>query len=57
MRLKDIKRGGNIWVYRIRVDVETKVKTLSSERDIPFHPTLWNTLEFGKFYRKSKDKG
>ena len=48
---------GNIWVYRIREDGETKVKTLSSERDIPFHPTLWNTLGFGKFYRKSKDKG
>ena len=57
MRVKDIKRVGNIWVYRIREDGETKVKTLSSERDIPFHPTLWNTLEFGKFYRKSKDKG
>ena len=57
MRVKDIKRVGNIWVYKIREDGETKVKTLSSERDVPFHPTLWNTLGFGKYYRKAKDKG
>ena len=48
MKTEDIVKVGKIWVYRIKEtgdygDEETKVKTESSERDVPLHSCLLYT--------------
>ena len=54
MRVKDIIKENGIWVYRIREegdygDEETTVKNSYSERDIPLHPELVDTLGFVRY--------
>ena len=55
-RTKDIMKVKGVWVYRIREegeygDEETKVKNPYSERDIPLHPVLTDTLGFIKYVK------
>ena len=55
-RTKDIMKVKGVWVYRIREegeygDEETKVKNPYSERDIPLHPILTDTLGFIKYVK------
>ena len=62
IKTEDIVRIGKIWVYRLREtgeygDEETKVKTQSSERDVPLHPVLVETLGFVKYVQFIKKKG
>ena len=62
IKTEDIVRVGKIWVYRLREtgeygDEETKVKTQSSERDVPLHPVLVETLGFVKYVQFIKKKG
>ena len=57
MKTTDIKRIGNVWVYRIREEGDKRVKSISSERDIPLHPTLMKTLRFGNYVRHIKKLG
>ena len=56
MRRKDITKVNGLWLYRIREegeygDEETTVKTASSERDIPLHSVLVNTLGFVRYVK------
>ena len=56
MRCKDITKVNGFWLYRIREegeygDEETTVKTASSERDIPLHSVLVNTLGFVRYVK------
>jgi integrase len=56
MRCKDITKVNGLWLYRIREegeygDKETTVKTASSERDIPLHSALVNTLGFVRYVK------
>ena len=56
MRCKDITKVNGLWLYRIREegeygDEETTVKTASSERDIPLHSALVNTLGFVRYVK------
>ena len=51
MRVKDIMKVNGIWLYRIREEgeygeEETRVKNHYSERDVPFHIVLRDTLNF-----------
>lgn len=62
MKIEDIKKVGKIWVYSIREqgdygDEQTRVKTLSSERDIPLHPVLVETLDFISYIQFVQKKG
>ena len=62
MKTEDIIKVGNIWVYRLREtgeygDEETKVKTQSSERDVPLHPVLVEILDFVKYVQFVQKKG
>ena len=62
MKTEDIIKVGNIWVYRLREtggygEEETKVKTQSSERDVPLHPVLVETLDFVKYVQFVQKKG
>ena len=62
MRVKDIMRVDGIWVYRIREEgkyneEETRVKNPYSERDIPLHPELIDTLKFVQYVKHIKKLG
>jgi len=62
MRCKDITKVNGLWLYRIREegeygDEETTVKTASSERDIPLHSVLVNTLGFVRYVKHIKKLG
>ena len=47
MRCKDIMKVNDVMIYRIREDNgETRVKNHYSERDIPLHSVLIDTLDF-----------
>jgi len=57
MRVKDIVKINGVWVYHIREDgeygnEETKVKNPYSERTLPLHPVLIDTLGFIKYVQK-----
>jgi len=57
MRTKDIIKINGVWVYHIREDgeygnEETKVKNPYSERTLPLHPVLIDTLGFIKYVQK-----
>jgi integrase len=59
MRVKDIVKVDSIWVYRIREEgeygnEETLVKNSYSERDIPLHSVLVDTLGFIKYVNHIK---
>ena len=59
MRVKDIIKVDGVWVYRIREegeygDEETIVKNSYSERDIPLHSVLVDTLGFIKYVNHIK---
>ena len=52
----------NVWVYRIReegeyVDEETRVKNPYSEREIPLHSVLINSLGFIKYVKHIRNLG
>ena len=62
MRVADIMKVDGIWVYRIREEgkyneEETKVKNPYSERDIPLHPELIDTLKFVQYVKHIKKLG
>ena len=62
MRVKDIIKVDGVWVYRIREegeygDEQTKVKNPYSERDIPLHSVLVDTLSFVKYVNHIKKLG
>ena len=62
MRVKDIIKVDGVWVYRIREEgeygkEETTVKNPYSERDIPFHSVLVDTLGFVKYVNQIKKLG
>ena len=62
MRVKDIVKINGVWVYRIREegeygDEETIVKNPYSERDIPLHPVLIDTLDFIKYVKRIEKIG
>ena len=59
MRVADIMKVDGIWVYRIREEgkyneEETRVKNPYSERDIPLHPELIDTLNFLQYVNHIK---
>ena len=59
MRVTDVKKVNGIWVYRIREEGDygsevTKVKNPYSERDIPLHPELIDTLNFLQYVNHIK---
>ena len=62
MRVKDIIKVNDVWVYRIREEgeygeEETKVKNPYSERDVPLHSVLVDTLGFVKYVDYIKKLG
>ena len=62
MRVADIMKVNDIWVYRIREEgkyneEETRVKNPYSERDIPLHPELIDTLKFVQYVKHIKKLG
>ena len=62
MRVKDIIKINGVWVYRIVEEgeygeEETKVKNPYSERDIPLHSVLVDTLGFIKYVNHIKKLG
>jgi len=62
MRVKDIIKVSGVWVYRIREEgeygeEETRVKNPYSERDIPLHPELVDTLGFVRYVKHIKKLG
>ena len=62
MKTDDIVKVDNIWVYRLREqgnygNEDTKVKTQSSERDLPLHPVLVETLDFVSYVKFVKKNG
>ena len=62
MKTEDIRKVGKIWVYSIREQGEygvedTKVKTSSSERDVPLHPILIDTIGFLDYVKFIREKG
>ena len=62
MRVKDIIKVNGVWVYRIREEgeygeEETKVKNPYSERDVPLHSVLVDTLGFIKYVNHIKKFG
>ncbi|MDC0077793.1 site-specific integrase [Deltaproteobacteria bacterium] len=55
MRVKDITKEKGVLIYRIREDDgETKVKNSYSERDIPLHSVLIDTLDFVGYVNRMK---
>ena len=59
MRVTDVKKVNGIWVYRIREEGDygsevTKVKNPYSERDIPLHTELIDTLNFLQYVNHIK---
>ena len=59
MRVKDIIEVNGVWIYRIREigkynEEVTRVKNPYSERDIPLHPELIDTLGFIKYVNHIK---
>ena len=62
MRTKDIIKINGVWIYRIREEgnygeEETRVKTPYSERDIPLHSVLVDTLGFVRYVKHIKKLG
>ena len=62
MRCKDLMKEKGVWVYRFREegeygDLETKVKNPYSERDIPLHSVLLDTLGFIRYVDHLKKQG
>ena len=62
MRVKDIMKVSGVWVYRIREEgeygeEETRVKNPYSERDIPLHSVLVDTLGFVRYVKHIKKLG
>ena len=58
MRVKDIVKVNGVWVYRIREDgAETRVKNSYSERDVPLHSVLRDTLDFVGYVNRMKKLG
>jgi len=62
MRVKDIMKVSGVWVYRIREEgeygeEETTVKNPYSERDVPLHPVLVDTLGFVRYVKHIKKLG
>ncbi len=62
MRVNDIVKEKDVWVYRIKEEgeygnEETRVKNPYSERDIPIHSVLINTFEFIKYVKHIKKLG
>ena len=62
MKTEDIVKVGKVWVYKIKEkgdygDEETKVKTESSERDIPLHSILIDTIGFLDYVKFIREKG
>jgi len=62
MRVKNIIKVKDVWIYRIREEgeygeEESTVKTASSERDIPLHSVLVNTLGFVRYVKHIKKLG
>ena len=62
MRVKDVIKENGVWVYKIREEgeygeEETKVKNPYSERDIPLHSVLVDTLGFIKYVNHIKKLG
>ena len=62
MRVKDIIKINDVWVYRIREEgeygeEETKVKNPYSERDVPLHSVLVDTLGFVRYVQHLKKLG
>ena len=62
MRVKDIININGVWVYRIREEGEygeevTRVKNHYSERDIPLHPVLTDSLDFLGYINRMKKLG
>tara|TARA_Y100000815_G_C13016051_1_gene377404 strand:- start:60 stop:602 length:543 start_codon:yes stop_codon:yes gene_type:complete len=62
MRVTDIKKVSGIWIYRIREEGDygsevTKVKNPYSERDIPLHSELVDTLGFVNYVKHIKKLG
>ena len=62
MRVSDILKVKNVWVYRIREegeygDEETRVKNHYSEREIPLHSVLVDTFGFVRYVKHIKKLG
>lgn len=62
MRVKDIIKVNGVMVYRIREEGEygneqTRVKNPYSERDIPLHTVLVDTLNFVDYVNRVKELG
>ena len=62
MRVKNIIKLNDVWVYRIMEEGEygeevTTVKNPYSERDIPLHPVLIETLGFVRYVKHTKKLG
>ena len=62
MRVSDILKVKNVWVYRIREegeygDEETRVKNPYSEREIPLHSVLVDTFGFVRYVKHIKKLG
>ena len=62
MKTEDIVKVGKVWVYKIKEtgdygNEETKVKTESSERDIPLHSILIDTIGFLDYVKFLREKG
>ena len=62
MRCKDIMKVNGVWLYRIREEgeygkEETRVKNHYSERDIPLHSVLRDTLDFVGYVNRMKKSG
>ena len=62
MRVKDVIKEYGVWVYKIREEgeygeEETQVKNSYSERTLPLHPVLIDTLGFIKYVKKMEKIG
>ena len=62
MRVKDIIKIDGVWAYRIMEegeygDEETRVKNSYSERNLPIHPVLIDTLGFIKYVKQMNKLG
>ena len=55
MRVKDIIKVNDVLIYKIREDGgETRVKNSYSERDVPLHSVLIDTLDFVGYVNRMK---
>jgi len=58
MRCKDIMKVNDVMIYRIRENNgETRVKNHYSERDIPLHSVLIDTLDFVGYVNHMRESG